>query len=144
MKVYQSKFNRIPGTDYAEATKNARREYSKVQKSTKRQPYVRSRYFSKDKIFINIFWNHLAQKRKGEQIVRAKLLLVALDLLRNTTFDPESIFEKGSALHRFYGVTADKVDFAVQVKHDLKTGRKDFMSVFPLKASQVRKIRDKK
>ena len=65
-------------------------------------------------------------------------------MLRNTTYEPESLFEKGDALHRFYGKTADGIEFAVQVKHDLKTGRKDFMSVFPLKKNQTKKIRDKK
>jgi hypothetical protein len=144
MNIYQSKYRQLAGTDYPEVTKNARKEYVKVQKLTKRQPYVRSRYFSKDKIFITIFWNHLAQKRKGEQIARAKLLAVAFDLLRNTTHEPESLFESGNALHRFYGKTADGIDFAVQVKHDMKTGRKDFMSVFPLKPNQAKKIRDKK
>lgn len=134
--IYKSKYRQIAGTDYSEVTKNARKEYSKVQKLTKRQPYVRSQYFTKDKVFINIFWNHLAQKRKGEQIVRAKLLLAAFDLLRNTTFEPESMFERGVALHRFYGETADGVKFAVQVKHDLRTGRKDFMSTFPIKRSK--------
>ena len=144
MNFYQSKFRQLPGTDYTEATKNARKEYVKVQKLTKRQPYVRSKYFSKDKVFITIFWNHLVQKRKGEQIVRAKLLLAAFDLLRHTSNEPDSLFEKRDALHRFYGKTADGVEFAVQVKHDLKTGRKDFMSVFPLKKNQTKKIRDKK
>lgn len=99
---------------------------------------MRSKYFSKDKVFINIFWNHLAQKRKGEQIVRAKLLLAAFDLVRNTTFEPESLFDSGRALHRFYGKTADGIEFAVQVKHDLKSGRKDFMSVFPRKNTNNR------
>jgi len=83
MKIYKSKYSLLPGTDYREVTRTARKEYQKVQHLTKRQPYVRSKYFVNDKIFINIFWNHLAQKRKGEQIVRAKLLLAAFDLLRN-------------------------------------------------------------
>lgn len=144
MKIYQSKYSQLSGTDYSEATKNARKEYIKVQKLTKRQPYVRSKYFSKDKVFIAIFWSHLAQKRKGEQIARAKLLAAAFDLLRNTSFEPESLFENGNALHRFYGKTADGIDFAVQIKHDIKTGRKDFMSVFPLKTNQSKKIKDKK
>lgn len=132
MSVYQSKYSQISGTNYTEVTKNARKEYVTVQKLTKRQPYVRSKFFSKDKVFINIFWNHLAQKRRGEQVARAKLLLCAFDLLRNTSYEPESVFNNGNALHRFYGKSADGIEFAVQVKHDLKTGRKDFMSVFPL------------
>ncbi len=139
MNVYKSKYRQLSGTDYSEVTKSARNEYARVQKLTKRQPYVRSKYFARDKVFINIFWNHLAQKRKGEQIVRAKLLLAAFDLLRNTMHQPDSIFDSGRALHRFYGETEDGIKFAVQVKHDLKTGRKDFMSVFPLKKTKHKK-----
>jgi hypothetical protein len=136
MKIYKSKYSLLPGTDYREVTRTARKEYQKVQHLTKRQPYVRSKYFVNDKIFINIFWNHLAQKRKGEQIVRAKLLLVAFDLLRNNTVEPETIFskkDKGMLLHRFCGITKDNILFFVQVKQDKRTGRKDFMSVFPAK-----------
>ena len=139
MGSFKSKYSQLSGTDYSEVTKSARKEYVKVQKLTKRQPYVRSHFFSKDKVFINIFWNHLAQKRKGEQIARARLLLCAFDLLRNTTSAPDSLFNNGNALHRFYGTTADGVEFAVQVKHDLKTGRKDFMSVFPSKKKETKK-----
>jgi hypothetical protein len=133
---YQSKQRQLPGTDHSEVIKNARKAYTKVQKLTKRQPYVRSQYFSKDKIFVGMFWTHLVHKRKGEQIVRTKLLLAALDLLRNNIIKPESVFDNGHALHRFYGKTADGMEFVVQVKHDLKTGRKDFMSVFPRKESK--------
>lgn len=100
----------LAGTDYKEVTKNARKEYLRVQRLTKRQPYVRSKYFANDKVFINIFWNHLAQKRKGEQIARARLLLVAFDLLRNSLSEPDTIFstkDKGNILHRFLGETKE-------------------------------------
>ena len=74
------------------------------------------------------------QKRKGVQQVRAKLLLAGFDLLRNTTCAPDTHIETGTVLHRFYGKTADgSVFYAVQVKHDQKTGRKDLMSIFPIK-----------
>lgn len=76
--------------------------------------------------------------------MRAKLLPAAFDLLRNTVYAPDSLFQNGNALHRFYGRTADGIDFAVQVKHDMKTDRRDFMSVFPLKKNQARKMGYKK
>lgn len=136
MKVYKSKYARIAGTSYDEVIKNARREYRNIQARTKRQPYVRSKYFGGEKIFINIFFNHLVQKRKGEQIVRAKLFLPAVDLLRNNNIPSDTIFSKddrNTIFHRFYGVTKDKVEFAVQVKQNKRTDRKDFMSVFPRK-----------
>jgi hypothetical protein len=116
MKVYKSKYDVLAGTDYSEVTKNARKEYVKVQHLTKRQPYVRSSYFGKDKVFINIFWNHLAQKRKGEQIVRARLLLAAFDLLRSTAHDPQTIFDSADPqllLHRFAGETKSGIKFYV-------------------------------
>lgn len=132
--IFKSKYGKLPGTSYDEIIRNARKEYRKVQKQTKRQPYVRSRYFNRDKIFIGVFWPHLFQKHRPEQARRARLFLCAIDLLRNTTFDPVTIFSKdapGEILHRFIGVTIDGELFYVQVKQSKKTNRKDFMSVFP-------------
>ena len=121
----------------------ARREYKAIQsRNPRRQPYVRSKYFSGDKVFVNIFWNHLAQKRKGEQMKRAKLLACAVDLLRNTSTPPDTIFNKANLnemLHRFTGQTKDGITFYVQVKQNKKTDRKDFMSVFPGKTAYKRK-----
>ncbi len=37
------------------------------------------------------------------------------------------------SLHRFYGQTKSGELFCVQIKQDKRTGRKDFMSVFPSK-----------
>lgn len=135
MSIFKSKHGLLAGTDYSEVMHVARREYQIIQRrNPRRQPYVRLRYFSGDKVFITIFWNHLAQKRKGEQIKRAKLLAAAIDLLRNTSVPPETIFSKATRnqlLHRFTGETKDGHKFYVQVKENKKTDRKDFMSVFP-------------
>ena len=137
MHTYKSKYGRLPGTTYTEVMAAARREYHAVQKRTPRRiPHVRSRYFTKDKIFLNTFWDHLKQKRLIEQTNRLKYYRCALDLLRNTTFTPQSVLEKNSPgvyLHRFMGQTTNGEYFYVQVKDDRRTGRKDFMSVFPAK-----------
>ncbi|MDZ7786484.1 MAG: hypothetical protein U5L95_05195 [Candidatus Saccharibacteria bacterium] len=54
MGVYKSKYGQLPGTDLKELTKLARAKYHAIQKrSPRRAPYVRSKYFTKDKIFIN-------------------------------------------------------------------------------------------
>ncbi len=114
--------------------REARKLYHTIQKQTKRQPYVRSSYFSKDKIFINTFWQHLEQKRRSDQTRRLKLYLCAIDLLRNTRLDPNTIFSNEKpreVLHRFVGTTKEGSLFYVQVKQNKKSGRKDFMSVFP-------------
>ena len=97
MNSFKSKCDLLAGTDYQEVIHTARREYRAIQKrNPRRQPYIRSKYFNGDKVFINIFWNHLVQKRKGEQMKRAKLLACAIDLLRNTSTPPDTIFSKGN------------------------------------------------
>jgi hypothetical protein len=135
MKAYRSKYGELSGTSYPEVMAAARREYHLTQKRTPRRvPYVRSRYFTKDKVFLNAFWDHLKQKHPSEQTKRLKFYLAALDLLRNTTYESDSVIEKNNPevfLHRFSGQTQDGQYFYVQVKDNRRSGRKDFMSVFP-------------
>lgn len=136
MVQYKSKAILLIGSSYDEVHKVARKEHKKIEKITKRQPYVRSTYFSKDKIFISIFWTHLMQKHRKERMKRLKLYNAAIDLMRNSRCEPETIFKKddlSTLLHRFYGITKDGVEFCVQVKQDKRSGRKDFMSVFDRK-----------
>ncbi len=82
---------------------------------------------------MTVFWDHIMQKHLKERTKRLKFYLAAVDLLRHTTLSPESIVDKQHRdyiFYRFYGITKDGVEFCVQVKHDSKTNRKDFMSVF--------------
>ncbi|HEX4774281.1 MAG TPA: hypothetical protein VH234_02080 [Candidatus Saccharimonadales bacterium] len=134
MKLYKSKYRKLPGSSYDEVAPLARKEFHRVKKLTKRQPYVRSVYFAKNKVFLSLFWEHLAQKHRGEKAARLKLYICALDLLRHSPHTPDTIFDAKNLnilLHRFTGETEDGTLFYVQVKHDKRTGRKDFMSVFP-------------
>ncbi|MCA9325603.1 hypothetical protein KDA23_06105 [Candidatus Saccharibacteria bacterium] len=137
MQIFQSSFGKFPSTSHGEVLRLARREFHKIQKRTpRRQAYVRSKYFRKDKIFVNQFWQHLGQKRAGDQVRRLRLYNCAIDLIRNTSISPETIFSKADSnllLHRFAGKTKDNEPFIVQVKENKRTGRKDFMSVFPSK-----------
>ena len=133
MKIYQSRYDKLPGSSYDEVVSLARKEYQYVKKLTKRQPYVRSSYFTKNKIFLALFWEHLAQKHRAEKTRRLKLYLCALDLLRHSKYPPETIAKTDDLnllLHRFTGLTKDGGLFCVQVKEDKRSGRKDFMSVF--------------
>lgn len=128
----------MAGSSRDELYSVAKKEYKKVEALTKRQPYVRSTYFNKDKIFVSIFWQHLAKIQRTKQAKRLKLYKAAIDLLRNSHCEPETIFQKddlSTLLHRFYGVTKDGTHFCVQVKHNKRSDRKDFMSVFERKAS---------
>lgn len=136
MKQFKSKEKLITGTSYDEVSLIARKQHKKIVNLTKRQPYIRSKYFNKDKIFISLFWEHLAQKHRKERFKRLKLYNAAIDLLRNSHCEPDTIFKNedlSTLLHRFYGITADGIEFCVQVKQNKRSGRKDFMSVFDKK-----------
>jgi len=139
-KIYKSKYGKLPGTSHADVIRAARYEYHKIQKRTpRRQPYVRAQYFKKDKVFINQFWEHLKQKHPGEQLRRTKLFNCAIDLIRHTTVNPDTIYSykhMNVSLHRFYGQTKEGYYFCVQIRENKRTNRKDFMSVFPSKKSK--------
>lgn len=136
MRVYRSKYGQIPTTSHAYVMRIARYEYHKIQKRTpRRQAYVKSQYFKRDKIFINQFWEHLKQKRLGDQVRRAKLFVCAVDLMRHSTYDPDTIYkyeDMNIGLHRFYGQSKDGLSFCVQIRENKRNNRKDFMSVFPV------------
>lgn len=139
MKAYKTKYDLLAGSSYDEVVAAARKEFNTIRKITKRQPYVRSKYFRGDKIFVTVFWDHLAQKHPKERRKRLKFYKAAIDLLRNSTISPDQIFietAKDTIFYRFYGITKDKAEFCVQVKFDKRSGRKDFMSVF---ARKIRK-----
>jgi len=136
MGVFKSKDKLIAGTSYEEVVKIARVEHKKIENLTKRQPYVRSTYFRGDKVFVSLFWTHLMQKNLRIRTQRLKLYRAAIDLLRKSHDAPETIYQKNDLnilLHRFHGVTKDGIGFCVQVKQDKRSGRKDFMSVYPKK-----------
>lgn len=142
--MYQYKSNKslLAGSSYDEVLKVARKEHKRIESMTKRQPYVRSTYFNKDKIFISIFWTHIMQKDRKKRTIRLKLYSAAIDLLRNSRCEPETIFNKddlSTILHRFHGMTRDGTEYCVQVKQNKRTGRKDFMSVFDKKTLKNKK-----
>lgn len=59
----------------------------------------------------------------------------ALEVIRNSRHDPDAVIEstgKDVILYRFYGRSREGLYFCVQIKHNRRTGRKDFMSVFPI------------
>lgn len=133
MAVYKCKSKTLPGTQYAELNRVARKIFHEIEKKTKRQPYIRCPYFDKDKIFIKAFWDHLATKGMRDKARRVKLYSCALELIReNKTSKAEKIFKsKREEIYRFAGISADERKFSVQIRHDHKTGNKYFTSVFP-------------
>lgn len=134
MKVHQVKTAVFPGTDYEELYPRARTLYNKIKGQTRRQPYVRSNYFKKEKVFIELFWVHLNQKNRKERNVRLKFYGCGIELLRNTKL--ESVIKSNpnkpnELLHRFAGITPAKELFYIQVKENKRTKRKDLISIFP-------------
>ena len=135
-KIFHSRKTLIPGSSYTEVVARARKEFNTIRRITKRQPYVRSKYFRGDKIFMTVFWDHSMQKHPKERRKRLRLYSAAVDLFRNNTIHPDQVVEnklKGYILLRFYGITRDGVEFCVQIKQELRSNRKDFMSVFERK-----------
>jgi hypothetical protein len=59
----------------------------------------------------------------------------AIELISNSRLEPiskENPNKRTEVLHRFVGVTIDKDIFFVQIKEDKKTGKKYFISTYPL------------
>lgn len=132
MTAYQTKVLKFAGTSYAEVSKKAHKLLGEIEKRTKRQPYIRSSYFKKEKVFLNYFWPHLKEKRRREQMYRLKYLPCAIELIESSRQKPSIIRNpnrKDEIFYRFVGMTPEKEIFYVQIKAD-KKGAKYFMSVF--------------
>ena len=125
MNVYHSKYNKLAGTSYREIEGKARLIYKSEVAKSKRNPYVRSAFFKKEKVFLALFWSHLNQKTRRCRKQRLKYFECALDLLKNTTCAPitkPNPNGRNELVHRFGGITKDSELFYVQVKEDLKSG----------------------
>lgn len=135
MRGNQTKSQRLTGSQYEDLERQARKIYRRIARQTKRNPYIRSSYFGKDKVFLKVFWTHLHQKSQYERRKRLRYYQAAIELLRHSKLEPTIKLNpnKREVLYRFQGVTADGESFIVQVKQDLRTSNKHFMSVFPVK-----------
>ncbi len=135
MIPYLTKVKKLSGTSYAEVKKDAEIIFKQIKSKTKRNPYARSAYFNKQKVFFNFFWQHLLEKSHKERVRRLKFLPCAVDLIRNSKIAPtskENIDKIDEMLHRFVGQTKEKEIFFVQIKENKKSGKKYLISCFPL------------
>lgn len=135
MIPYQSKVYLIAGSSLDEILIKVRGAYGSIRRKTKRRAYIRSAYFKKEKVFFDYFWIHLSQKNRKTKTIRLKYFLAAIDLIENNRQTPitkENPLKRSELLHRFYGSTKEKHLFCIQIKQEKKTGRKYFMSVFPI------------
>ena len=132
--VYLTKAQKITGRSYSDVVKKARRSYNALAKRTNRTPYVRSLYFGKEKVFLNLFWKHVMEKREGERKKRLRFYNCAIELLETTRLVPVTKRNpngRNELVHRFIGKTTEGEVFYVQVKEEIGTGHKYLMSVFP-------------
>ena len=137
MKAYLTKTKKLGGTNFREVRRQAFSVYTKIKKRTKRRAYIRSAYFSKDKIFLQLYWQHLYDQRNWhDRMRRLKYFPCAIELIRNTRFEPttkENPNRRSEILHRFSGITKDQDLFYVQIKEHKRTGQKFLISIFPAK-----------
>lgn len=134
-KIYQVKADKLPGTDFREVRKKAYKFYLVIKHRSKRRPYIRSKYFKNNKIFLDVFWHHLFEKKSHkDQIRRMKFFHCAIELIKLSSIEPESKEnpnKRSEILHRFTGNTTNKEIFYVQIKEDKKSGQKFLISIFP-------------
>lgn len=134
MRVYQSKVSKFSGTDFHEVWRKAAYIVKKVKRKGRRQPYVRCAYFDKDKVFFNLFWDHLFEKAWRDRMRRLKYFAAAVDLIERNRIGPctkEDPNKPGELLHRFAGLTKEKELFYIQIKEDRSSGKKHLISIFP-------------
>lgn len=136
MKAYQTKSAKLSGTNFHEVKKKALGLYQQEKRRTKRKPYIRSAYFKKSKIFLDLFWGHLYEKKNFADLMRRmKFYPCALELIRHSILEPtskENPNKKSEILHRFAGITTEKELFFVQIKENKRSGHRWLISVFPI------------
>lgn len=134
MRVYETRYKKLPGSDFGEVKSAAQAVYNQYVARTKRRPYIRSSYFNDDNIFLEYFWQHLWTKNWRDRMRRLKYLPSALDLIKNSKFEPSTRVnpnKKAELLHRFYGTTKDKELFYIQIKENTRSHEKHLVSIFP-------------
>lgn len=140
MQIFQTKTKKISGTNYRDVSKKAFKVYSEIKKGTKRRPYVRSAYFHKDKIFLELFWQRLYEKQNfRDKIRRMRYFNCAVELIKISKIKPiskENPNKSSEILHRFMGITAEKDLFCIQIKENKQTSQKWLISVFPFRKNK--------
>ena len=94
-KYYLVKTKPIYGSHYSRVKKEAMKYIREIENTTKRKPYIRSKYFHKEKIFISLFISHLFDKRQKERVRRLKLTPCAIELIKSSKNHPTKKMIKG-------------------------------------------------
>lgn len=134
MKLYKTKVGKLTGKDYPDLYKKAFNIYKQIKQRTKRKPYIRSVYFRKDKIFLELFWQHLHQKNWRDRKRRIRYYPCAIELIRHShinSISTDNPNNPSEILHKFSGITPDKNIFYVQIRENKRNNQKHLMSIFP-------------
>lgn len=135
MRHYQTSVSKIKGSDFKEVHKKAFDLFLQIKKKSKRKPYIRSKYFHKQKIFLQLYWEHLFEKENWrDRLRRVKLYAAAIEMLQLSDYEPitrESLQKKGEIFYRFGGISAEGDYFFVHIKEDKKRKQKFLISIFP-------------
>lgn len=137
MHIYRAKTQKLKGTRFKQVLKKAMTLNRSYTRRTKRTPYIRSKYFNREKIFTPIFWHHLHEKTSIKiKTERLKYFPCAVELIQKSTLHPiskENPNRTNELLHRFFGVTSKGEIFCVQIKEEKRSGKKLLISIFPYK-----------
>ena|SRR3989344_11710 len=134
--AYRTKTKKFGSSSYETLIKSSRRIFHDIENKTKRKPYIRSAFFKKEKVFFEVFWQHIKQKSFPDRARRLKYFPCGIELIEKSRERPNSktsIDRKNEILHRFTGITPDDDVFMVQIKEDIRTKRKYLASIFPIK-----------
>jgi len=135
MDIYKTKDRQFAGTSYHEIKKKAFSLFNEIKRKTRRKPYIRSAYFDKQKVFFELFWEHLFKKNFWDQMRRMKFFPCGIELIEKSRLEPTSKDNPNKSneiLHRFTGVSPDGQKFFVQIKAEKKRdGTKRLLSIFP-------------
>jgi len=132
--IFKTKNKRLSGTRYEDVYDQAFGLYDKIKKLTKRRPYIRSTYFKKQKVFVEVFRQHLYQKNWRDRARRMRFFPAGIELIKESNLPPKSSDNPNSpneTLHKFTGKTADGCLFYVQIKENKRNGEKTLLSIFP-------------
>lgn len=135
MKAYHTNIPKLAGSNVHEVGQKALVIYKQIKNRTKRRPYVRSAYFKKEKVFLDLFWSHLYEKNWRDRVRRLRLFAAAIELILHSRYEPVSKENPNKAseiLHRFAGMTKENDLFYVQIKENKKTGTKRLISAYPV------------
>lgn len=135
MQIYKTRARKFHGSHFHVVHEQAFGLYTEIKKKSKRRTYIRSAYFVKDKVFLDLYWHHLFEKSNWrDRVRRMQYYGCAIELLQNSRFKPNSTKDPNKPnemLYRFYGTSADDELFCVQIKENLKKKQMFLISVFP-------------